>query len=233
MIELIYSPAWFYGKDIMIDIISILVLLLIAYFSVRYYKIDSRNKNYLLFAGSFGIMALSFLFKIITNFTLYNTVIQTKQFGLFTFTYNSLQSTDLLFSAGFLIHRILMLVGLYMLYSIYSRTGRSTAALILYLIIISMYFSRSAYYVFHLTALILLMMITMQYWYNHRKVMHDASRWLFWSFSLITLSQVVFVFMGLNSVYYVAAEMIQLLGFGALLITFFKVLQDGKKKRKK
>ncbi len=233
MIELIYSPEWFYGKDIIIDIVSIFVLLLIAYFSVRYYKIDRRNKNYLLFAGSFAVIALSFISKIVTNFTLYSSVVQTRHLGLLTLTYNAVQSSDVLFYAGFLVYRILMLSGLFMLYSIYSKTGRSTSTLIVYLIIISMYFSRSVYYVFHVTALLLLVMITVQYWNNFRKNRHDASRWLFWSFLLIALSQVIFVFMGLNSVYYVAAEIVQLLGFGALLITFIKVLQDGKKKRKK
>jgi hypothetical protein len=233
MIELIYSPKWFYGKDIIIDIVSIFVLSLIAYFSIRYYKINSKNKNYLFFASSFGAMALSFLFKIITNFTLYSKAVQTKQIGFVTFTYSAIQSSDLLFFIGFLVHRILMLIGLFILYSIYSKTKKANIILILYLILISMYFSRSAYYVFHLTALLLLVMVTLQYWNNYKKVNHDTNKWLFYSFSLITLSQVVFIFIGINTLFYVAAEVIQLLGYMALLITFIKVLKDGKEKRAK
>jgi len=233
MMELIYSPRWFYGKDIVIDIVSILVLLLISYFSVRYYKINNQNKKYLFFASSFGFMALSFIFKILTNFTLYSKVIQTKQIGFVTFTYNAIQSSSILFTAGFLIYRILMLTGLLILYSMYSNTKKANIMLLLYLVFISTYFSRSAYYVFHLTALMFLVMITIQYWNNYKRFKHNTNKWLFYSFSFISLSQIVFVFMRFHALFYVTAELIQLLGYLSLLVTFIKVLKDGKKKRKK
>lgn len=233
MIELIYSPRWFYGKDIIIDIVSIFVLFLIAFFSIKYYKINRKNRNYLIFAGSFGVIALSFIFKIITNFTLYYKVVQTRQIGFITLTYNTVQASDILFSVGFLIHRILMLIGLFMLYALYTKTRKTDVILMLYLIFISTYFSSSVYYVFHITALAFLVMITMQYWRNYRKLGHNTNKWLVWSFALITLSQLVFVFIRLHLLLYVAAEMIQLLGYICLLMTFIKVLKDGKKKRKK
>ena len=233
MIELIYSPKWFYGKDILFDIVSIFVLALIAYFSLKYYKINKKNKNYLLFGSSFGLMALSFIFKIITNFTLYFNIIQTKQIGFTTFSYSAMQSSDILFTVGFLIYRILMLFGLFLLYLIYSKTNKTNIFLILYLILISTYFSGSAYYVFHLTSLIFFVAITIQYWRNYKSTRQDSNKWLFYSFSLITLSQIIFVFIGITAYLYVAAESIQLLGYITLLIAFIKVLQDGKKKRKK
>ena len=232
MIQLIYSPKWFYGKDIVIDVVSMLVLLLIAYFSIRYYEIDKR-KNYLFLALSFVIMAVSFIFKIITNFTLYSSIIRTAQFGALTFIYPSLQSSDILFTVGFLIHRILMLLGLLLLYSIYTKTNRSSLFIITYLILISTYFSWPAYYLFHLTSLIFLYFITLHYWNSYKRIKHDTNRWLLYSFSLITLSEIVFIFIGIEEELYVAAEAIQLLGYIALLVTFVKVLKDGKKKRTK
>jgi len=232
MIELIYSPKWFYGKDIIIDIISIIILLLIAYFSLKYYNMNKKNKNYLFFSVSFGLIALSFIFKIITNFTLYYSAIETKQIGLFTLTYNYFQSTSVLFTIGFLFYRILMLIGLFILYSIYSKPNLMYSLFIIYLLLISSYFSRSAYYVFHLTSLLILLGITIQYLYNYKKNHRKTNKWLLYSFSLITLSQIVFVFIGINSLFYVIAEGIQLFGYIALVITFIKVLIDGKKKRK-
>ncbi len=233
MVELIYSPKWFFDKDIIIDIVSVFVLSLIAYFAMRFYKINKENKNYLVFAGSFMIMALSFLFKIITNFTLYHQVFMTRQVGFMIFTYSAFKSTDILFTFGFLIYRMLMLTGLFMLYSIYSGTKKTDIFLIIYLILISTYFSRSAYYVFHMTSLIFLVVITTQYWKNYRKIGHDSNRWLFYSFSSITLSQVIFIFIGLDIHIYVIAEIVQLVGYFALLVAFIKVFEDGKKKRKK
>ncbi|NTV23520.1 MAG: hypothetical protein HGA85_04055, partial [Nanoarchaeota archaeon] len=60
MIQLVYSPAWFYGKDIIIDIISIVVLLLVSLAGFRYYLM-SRNKKMLYLVLSFSLLALAFL----------------------------------------------------------------------------------------------------------------------------------------------------------------------------
>jgi len=232
MIELIYSPNWFYGKDIIIDIISIFVLSLIAYFSIKYYKI-SKNKQYLFFAGSFISIALSFLFKVVTNFTLYFNIINIKHLGLITMTYNTIKSSNILSDIGFLLYRLLMLVGLFMLYSTYSKNKKINNILILYFIFVLAYFSKSAYYVFHITALIFLFLITWQYWKNYQKSKIITTKLLIYSFCLITLSQIIFIFIGLHTTFYVIAEIIQLLGYLILLLTFIKVLKNGKKKRKK
>src|SRR3989338_1029488 len=97
MIELVYSPNWFHGKDIIIDTVSIVVLSLIAFFSIRCYRIDKENKNYLYLAISFIVIAFSFLFSIITNFTIYYKSIETANLGFLTLTYQAMRSTDILF----------------------------------------------------------------------------------------------------------------------------------------
>ena len=91
MVKLIYSPQWFYGKDVIIDIVSICVLLLIAFFSINYYRIK-KNRNYLYFALSFIILASSFLIKILMNINIYYKIIETKQLGIITVIYQSVKS---------------------------------------------------------------------------------------------------------------------------------------------
>src|SRR3990170_997375 len=106
MIQVVYTPQWFYSKDLLIDAVSALVLLLIASFAVRYYKLNKKNKNYLYLAGSFFLIALSFLFKILTNFTIYYKVFETMHFGDFILTYPTIQVSNILFLAGFLLYRL-------------------------------------------------------------------------------------------------------------------------------
>ncbi|RMF54442.1 hypothetical protein D6745_05290 [Candidatus Woesearchaeota archaeon] len=233
MIELVYSPRWFYGKDIAIDLISIFVLSLIAFFSIKYYRLNRKNKKYIFLASSFIMMALSFMFKIITNFTIYYHVLETKQIGFVRLTYFSTQPSNILFFAGFLGYRILMLLGLYMLCSIYIKQSKANIILTAYLILALSYFSRSAYYIFHLTALILLVIITSKYLENYKKTKHSTNKWLFYSFATITASNIIFIFVKISAVLYVIAEIVQLIGYVGLLITFTKVLKDGKKKGKK
>jgi hypothetical protein len=228
MIELIYSPAWFYGKDIIIDIISILVLFSIAFFSIKYYNISKTKKNYLYLAASFAIIALSLICKILTNFTIYYNVLETRQIGFVTFTYQALRSTDTLFFVGFLFYRVLTLLGLYFLYSIYTKQPASNIFMVVYLLLVGTYFSQSAYYIFHFTALILLIFITNAYWKNYKKNKHYTSRLLLYSFAIITLSHLISVFVKIDLLLYVIAELIQLAGYITLLITLIMVLRYGK-----
>lgn len=231
MIEIVYSPAWFYGKDIIIDLVSILVLSLLVIFSAQYYRMDNKNKNYLYLAIAFLLIAFSFFFKILTNFTIYYTVLEKWHLGTVTYAFNDVHSTNILFFMGFLLYRVLTLLGLYILYEIYQKDHkRSQIFLIIYLLLVMTYFSSSAYYIFHVTSFILLLMITLQYLRNYRKNKQSTTKLLACSFGTIAASQLIFIFVQINAVLYVVAEAIQLAGYVILLMTLMMVLRHGKKK---
>lgn len=232
MIQLVYSPQWFYGKDIIIDIISIIVLFLIGFFSIRSYKIK-KNRNYLFLATSFFMISISFIFKIMTNFTIYYKVLETHTLPFGTLTYQALKSTDVLFLIGYLAYRLLTLVGLYILYLIYEKRPYSKAnvLLVIYLLIVSTYFSRAAYYIFHLTAFLLLLLITYQYFMHYKEHKQTATKTLAISFAIITAGNLFSCFIEMEPAIYAIAEIIQLIGYILLLITFIIVLKHGKKKK--
>ncbi|MEK6947119.1 MAG: hypothetical protein AABX32_05935 [Nanoarchaeota archaeon] len=231
MIQVVYTPQWFYSKDLLIDAISALVLLLIASFSVMYYKLNKKNKNYLYLAGSFFLIALSFLFKILTNFTIYYKVFVTRHLGDFILTYPTVQVSNVLFFVGFLLYRLLTLLGLYMLYSVYQKNqSKSNIFLMVLFIIILTYFSELEYFIFHIIALALLVLITLQYYNTYKKNKQSASKFVTASFAIIGVSQIFSIFIFYDNVYYVVAELIQLVGYLILLMTFIRVLRDAKKK---
>ena len=231
MIQVVYTPQWFYSKDLLIDTVSAFVLLLIASFAVRYYKLNKKNKNYLYLAGSFFLIAMSFLFKILTNFTIYYKVFVTRHLGDFILTYPTIQVSNILFLAGFLFYRLLTLLGLYMLYSIHQKNqSKSNIFLMVFFILILTYFSELEYFIFHIVALALLALITLQYYRTYRKNKQPASKFVTASFAIIGVSQIFSIFVFYNNVYYVIAELIQLVGYLILLMTFIRVLRDAKKK---
>lgn len=230
-IDLLYSPQWFFGKDILIDIVSVIVLFLIGYFGIKYYKLNKKNKNYLVLASSFFMLAVSFLFKILTNFTIYYHTIETRTLGALTLTYHAVKSSNLFFIIGFLMYRILTLLGLYLLYSIYQKQTKPNIFLVVYLLLIVTYFSSSAFYIFHLTSFILLLFITSQYIKNYKNNKIETTRSLAYSFGIITISQVLFILVRFNLFLYVIGESLQLVGYIWLLFTFISVLKHGKKKR--
>ncbi|MBT4539352.1 hypothetical protein HOI26_02375 [Candidatus Woesearchaeota archaeon] len=231
MLNILFSPKWFYGKDIIIDIVSIFVLLLIAYFNMQYYKLDRRKKGHMFFSVATSFLALSFFFKIITNFTLYQYVLEKKQFGLMTIIYQTVQYSDTLFLVGTLLFRLFTLLGFYILFSIYCKKQQKPIYfLIIYFIIMITYFTLSEYHVFHLTTLILLLFLIKKYYDNYLKTKDKPAGLIFWSFLTIALSQLIFIFIGINNTFYVVAESVQLFGYLLLVISFIMVRKYGKKK---
>ena len=231
-LELIYSPNWFFGKDIIIDSISIIVLILISVFAIRSYYYNKKNKNYLYLGFSFLTLALAYGFKILTNFTLHSETIKTAKIGFTTITYEAIKFYPQLIYISLLAYIFLTLIGLYILYSVYQKQSWITSIIITYLIILTTYFSRSAHYIFHITAFLLMFLVTYEYAKTSKKNKSSSSRLLLGSFIIITLSQALFVFAKIAGLCYITAELAQLIGYIGLLIVFIRILKNGKKTNK-
>lgn len=230
MIELIFTPRWFSGGDIFIDTVCLLVLALIALFSFKYYKLESKKKNYFYLALSFSLLALAYFFKILINFSILTEIIQTRNLGFVTFTIETIKSSDNLFFVGFFLYRLLLLIGLYMLFLIYQKHSKPTILLILYLILISIYFSQSYFHIFHLTTLVFLVLITAQHFKRCKLYKTSTTKMITISFALLSFSNLIFLLVKINSLFYVIGEIIQLSGYILLLVTFITVLKNGQKK---
>jgi hypothetical protein len=231
MAHLVYSPVWFYGKDIFIDIVSVLVLLLISFFTLQYYRINTKNKNYLYLTISFFVLAVSFVFKILTNFTIYYHVLETMRFGSVTLTYLSMEPTNILHFIGFTSYRLLTLAGLSGIYFTYQKNRCcSNFILVGLLVLIVAYFSSVAYHTFHLVSLIFMFFITLEFYKNYKKSRNETAKLALYSFAIITSSHLFHMLVTFNLWLYVVGELIQLAGYITLLITFILVLTHAKKK---
>jgi hypothetical protein len=228
MIEGIFGPKWFAEADILIDTLSLIVLFLIGYFSIKYYKIDKNNKNYLYLGLSFLILSLSFIFLILINFFAYYDIVQLG-YEILSIGYNLEIWPNIFIFYALLVYRLLTLFGLYFLFSIYKKQTKSIILIISYLIVISTLFSISAYYIFHLTSLIFLSLITVEYSKQFLKTKYPGTKLLTYSFGIIAVSQIVSIFIKVHIAFYVLSQFIQLLGYSLLLITFILVLKHGKK----
>lgn len=229
MITIQFSPMWFSGIDIIIDIVSIIVLCLVAFFSFKYYLLDKKNWNYLLLCLSFLMIASSFFFKILTNFTIYYNVPKTIENGFMSITFQTIHTTDLLFTVGYYLFRLATLFGLLLLLNITKRQTWHSNIIISVLFLLIMYFAQNAYHIFHITCFLLILFITLNYISKYRENRHKTTLMLCYSFAIIAISHIVFYLMIYDNTYYVIAELIQLAGYILLLITFVMVLYFGKK----
>src|SRR3989344_797970 len=232
MLNILFSPRWFSGGDILIDIFSIVVLLVISVVTFRYHQLNQGQKKHIYFSLATLFLALAFVFKIITNFTLYEHVYRTFSIGVFTLVYGGINFSDTLFLVGTLLYRLFTLLGFYLLFRIYCRRySLYLDALMIYFMIIIMYFASHAYYIFHLTALLFLLPLVRHYIVNYRRTKDKAGQLIAWSFGLIAASQVASILLSIDQIVYVLEEGIQFIGYVLLLLTVLMVRFYGKKKK--
>jgi len=146
-------------------------------------------------------------------------------------TLQTIRTYNIFSNFTFTIFAFFSLIGLYLLYKLYQgKQSYSNVLLMSYFILISTYFSNSNYYIFHLTSLIFLMAISSFYWKQYSKNKFINTKLLAYSFSIITASQIFFIFTTFGKLFYLTGEIIQLGGYALLLIIITHIQKNGKKK---
>jgi len=232
MIQISYGPEWFYLPSLLIDIVGFLVLFLISFYGLKYYKI-SRKKNYLHLSGAFFLLCLSFLFKLLTNATVYyDSIKSTYGTAAVIGTLEAIRSFNILSILTFSGFVLLHILGLYFLYNIYNKNqSLSHIFLIVYFVLLSTYLSNFDYYIFHLTALFFLGILSLIYLKQYRESGHKNTKLLYYGFFILALSQIFFIFLALNKYFYVIAEITQLIGYYMMLLVWIGFSKHGKKKK--
>ncbi len=222
----------FYRGDFLLDIFNFLVVLFILIYCVKFYLLNKKQKKYRYLITSFSFLTLSFLFKILTHVVIYYRTIIVKHIGIVTITYQTLRSSLAFVGWGVLVYRILSLLAFYIFYVAYVKEkSKLNVLLMIYLLLIAGYLSESAFYIYHLTSFFLIFLIVDRLYFVYTKNKLSNTKLLTLSFLIIMASQGLFIFVNLSPVFYIVAEIVQLVGYLFLLFTFIRVLRHGKKKR--
>ena len=159
MVNFIYrfGPKWFYGVDIIFEFFSIIASLIIAFYALRLYKYTNEDKHKY-FGFSFLAIAASFFIKILTNLVGYFPLIKEQTVKLVSVMYNSFTITYTPLKFALFVHRSLMLLGLFGIFYIVSKSKERNKILlfIYFTIIASMFvlfdpFGYNSYRIFYLT----------------------------------------------------------------------------------
>lgn len=208
---------------------------------------NTGEKRYKLFIIAFLLLSLSFIAKLFTYIVIEYKAIETKTIGFLTISYQIVKTSEVPIFIGLFIFRILSLLAFYLLYLAYTRkdmkidinnpgksgiTLRNSLGMILviYLLLIAGYFSQSVYYIYYTTCFFMLFLITESIYEIYSVNKNKNTLLLAISFGIIMLSHAVFIFLNIHCIAYISAEIIQLLGYFLLLITFSKITWINKKK---
>lgn len=221
MYEILFSPKWFFGYDIIFEIFSIVATLLIFGYAYQIYKV-SKKPEHKYFAIAFLLIALSFVFKILTNFEIYYSVLEPVRLGSITITRTFLYQSRVLHFFGLFMFRFLMTIAIFGIYLNVTEGGRRKSDIFIasYLIAMLTLFSIYMYFAFHLTLVILLIFICHILWKRQERRKNIYTKTIFYSFLLLLFSQVMFSALYINLVFYIFGESLQLLGYIGLLMFY-------------
>lgn len=228
--KIVFTPDWFIGKDVMIEAFSFLVLFVFCILAIKYYHMV-KDKKFLYLIYGFGLIALSNLASVFTKMVLYYDFGPSKQIGEILVSTYAIHSVDIFYYLGFFAQKLFILLGLYLIYRL-PRKNKSNIdyLIVLYFIIISILGSENFFYLFHLTALILLAMIVKNYYKLYKKNKFNNTLILTISFTLLGLSQLIFILSEIDNIF-VLANIVELISYGFLLGLIIKILENGKKKK--
>ena len=229
--RIVFTPDWFLGHDVLIDVFSFIILFLFFLFSIKGYKLN-KNKRLLYLGVGFLLIALAELSVILTKFAIFYDTTLTQSIGGLIITYQVVSSLDIIYYLSFFFNRLFTLAGLYIIYKLPLKKISGDFVLVIYFIIIASVMFHQFYYLYHLTALIFLALITRNYIKIYLKNKLVNTKIFIVAMSLLAVSQVMFVFSKISYLY-VTAQGIQLISYITLLILIIKITKNGKTKQVK
>ncbi len=220
------TPEWFFGYDIVLEILFAVVAMMVSFYAWKIYKItDERNIR--LFSMAFLFISLSYITQSILNFIIL-TQLQAKVCGIM-----NLESVYLLNLFGIYVHSILFLIGLllltYVALKIYSLR---TFVLLFILVFTSLYFSPHKTFMLYLLSTTLLGFIV--YYYIANYINNRKPTTLIVTIAMITLfaGYLYFIFATENPFYYVVGHVLELLAYLLVLGNLIIILRTGNKKQR-
>ncbi len=226
----VFTPDWFLGNDVLIEVFSFIVLLIFAILAIRSY-ILGKNRKFLYLGAGFGLIGLAQLATVLTKLVLYYDIGPSQQIGAAIIASQALNNVDIFYNLGFFFHKFFTLAGLYVIYRL-PRANKSLWDIIIgiYFLIVSTLGGSSIYYLFYLTSFVLLVMIGRNYYKLYEKNKHRNTIILWFAFCVLALSQLIYILSPLESMY-VLANMLELITYIVLLILVALILYYGKKKK--
>lgn len=229
MSELLFTLGRVYGIDSIIEFLIIIVCLMISIFSYKIYKI-LKIKNFEYFSLGFIFLAISFIFKILSNLTISHRI-AILDFNRILVITSQLEYMKLIQFISFLSYKSFHILGLLFLFFITTKIkDRNEKLMFLYFGILVIIFSIPFNFIFNLTVMFLLAFVTLHFYNNYYENRLSNSLLVFIAFALLTISHLLLMFSNYSPLSYLFGEIITLAGFLVLLVNQITLKNEKKTK---
>lgn len=212
-----FSPSWFFGYDVVLEIFFAIISLMIGLFAYRIYKITEKKRIWL-FGIAFVLIGTSYIFQSILNF-----------FILSELNANICSSIKVMTVAqfdmmGMTAHMTFMTAGLVMLAYMTFRTEKTSALWLLQLISFAAIFtSRNEIFMFFIVSSIYILYLAIHYLHYYLIKKESKILLVFSAFVLLAIANLQFLFAVDRSLFYVIGHILEFFSYLLILINLKSV----------
>ncbi|MBT6995638.1 hypothetical protein HN865_01140 [Candidatus Woesearchaeota archaeon] len=219
-----FSPEWFFGYDVALEFLFAIILLAVAIFAFRAYKL-TEQKQLIYFSLSFLFIGISYIIESIFN---YMTITKLNATICQAVKIKSVALFDLM---GIYTHMFFMTIGLVLLvYMTFKVEEKRPLWLLLIVSLVAIFFSWNKLLIFFLLSSIYLLFLVAHFFGNC--IIHKTANafMIASAFFLLFISHLHFIFALNSSLFYFAGHILELFAYLLILLNLV-LLKNEKKKR--
>jgi len=222
MSNLYLVPTWFFGYDIILEVVFAVVALLVGLYSYKTYKLSQQNKSKLFSIGFFFISA-SYFIQLIINFLVLSELNENVCNAVKIINVNRLNTL------GLLTYIILYLLGLItLIYMTFNARGWKLYSLLIILSIVPLFAAANFLLLYSFISSLFLFYIMIYYldhYCKHKKVM---SLFTTLAFAFLFIAKGHYIFAVNHSLFYVLGNFLELIAYILILLSLIVVLKKSK-----
>jgi hypothetical protein len=205
-----FSPPWFFGYDVALELLFCAVSFLVAVFSIKIYN-RTYQKPVKLFAMSFIFISMSYLIQ-----SAFNAVMVSEERSLIT---GAILDTVAMYA-----HMLLMTIGLSILaYMTFKVDSKRLIALISAISLIAIFMSRNPMYSFFLISSIYLGIALIHFALNYIRKPSTESLLIVLAFVFLMFGSIHFIFSVDHALFYAIGHVLELVAYSMILINLLMV----------
>lgn len=211
------SPTWFFGYDVILELVFAFVSFLVAFYAFKIYRITQQRKTRL-FGLSFIFISIAYLLEAIIN---YFILLELRNGAVSVGDLLEIHSLNVV---GVYSHLLFMIIGLVMLaYMTFNTEDVKVFLVMLTTSILVIFTGKELFNDFYLLTVVYLFVIAWYYLTNYRNNKRKSTLAVALAFFLLFLGNVQFVLSITNNVFYVLGHIIELIAYFLILLNFYLV----------
>lgn len=222
---LYYSPRWFYGYDIVLEVFFALITLAVAIYAFKVYKL-SGQRELKLFGSAFLLISMSYsLWALLNGFAV--TELGTAR------TILELERANIWRYLGAYAHILFFLSGITTLtYMTLKVRSARIFSLIFILVLTSLFLAEEKYLVTYLLSAILLLYVMSSYINQYTGERNRKILLTVLAFVFLFLGRIEFIFSPNKNIFYVVGHVLELAAYFLILASLVLVIKQGHKRKK-